>query len=174
MDGGLLQLVAIGNEDIKLINKPEITFFKKLYKRTELFSLMDSSIILDNIVLGGRKLVKIPKVGDLLSKIYLEINIPDFSIKKLKENYISGVNFIDTNYSLKKKILNKILEVENLEDLYLNNTNILSLSKKSSGYNILISKLIEIGNKTNVKLDYNYKEKFNNILHNYEKSSLMV
>ena len=39
MGGGLLELVAKGGQDIYLICNPQISFFKKVYKRHTNFSL---------------------------------------------------------------------------------------------------------------------------------------
>jgi hypothetical protein len=47
MDGGLLQLIAKGVEDYPLTNKPEITPFKTTYRKTGVFSIMDSEVLLD-------------------------------------------------------------------------------------------------------------------------------
>ena len=38
MPGGLLQLVAYGIQDFILSGNPEITFFKKAYRKNTLFS----------------------------------------------------------------------------------------------------------------------------------------
>jgi hypothetical protein len=37
--GGLIQLVATGIQDMPIINQPEITYFKKVYKKNTDFAL---------------------------------------------------------------------------------------------------------------------------------------
>ena len=39
MSGGLLQIVSSGKQDVYLTFKPEITFFKRVYKRHTNFSM---------------------------------------------------------------------------------------------------------------------------------------
>ena len=48
MPGGLLQLVASGNQDIILTYKPEFTFFKKIYHRHTNFSKFTKEIKFKN------------------------------------------------------------------------------------------------------------------------------
>ena len=39
MPGGLIQLIAIGAQDVYLTQKPEITFFKTVYRRHTNFAI---------------------------------------------------------------------------------------------------------------------------------------
>ena len=41
MGGGLLQLVATGQQDIYLTGNPQITFFKIVYRRHTNFSILN-------------------------------------------------------------------------------------------------------------------------------------
>ena len=77
MGGGLIQLLAVGVQDIYLIGNPQITFFKTVFKKYTNFSLesMQQSI-------GGRPNfgqlieVKIDRKGDLVKDIILDILLP--------------------------------------------------------------------------------------------------
>ena len=40
--GGLLQLIATGIQDSPIINNPEITFFKKIYKQHSNFCIYNN------------------------------------------------------------------------------------------------------------------------------------
>ena len=45
MTGGLLQLAAIGAQDVYLTGKPDITFFKNVYKRYSNFSIESKELV---------------------------------------------------------------------------------------------------------------------------------
>lgn len=155
MDGGLLQLIAKGVEDLPLIGKPEITPFKKIYRKTGLFSIMDSEVILDNISFEKIKQSKIPKLGDLISKVYLELSIENTNLKKLERlNYTDEI-FIDEKYQLKLNIINKLLQIENLEELKIDDETIINLSPNSLAKNILLTIKNKIKKITNLSIDYN-------------------
>jgi hypothetical protein len=75
--GGLLQLVATGRQDIYLSGNPQTTFFKQVYRRYTNFSMETQRIALDTATEFGKLIsTTIPRNGDLLSQLYLEINLP--------------------------------------------------------------------------------------------------
>lgn len=78
--GGLLQLVATGRQDIYLSGNPQTTFFKQVYRRYTNFSIETQRIPMDTAV-EFNKLVSItvPRNGDLLSQLFLEIQLPEIS-----------------------------------------------------------------------------------------------
>ena len=76
MGGGIIQLVAIGAQDKKLIGNPKTNFFKSVYTHYYNFS-MES---IQQYFKGGtdfnkRCSVNIKRVGDLVTKCYLECTI---------------------------------------------------------------------------------------------------
>lgn len=77
MTGGLIQLLARGNEDIYLIYDPQITFFKIVYKRYTNFAIepiqQNFSVTPD---FGVKTSCYIAKNADLLNRIYLVVNLP--------------------------------------------------------------------------------------------------
>jgi hypothetical protein len=75
--GGLLQLVSTGRQDIYLSGNPQTTFFKQVYRRYTNFSIETQRIPFDTAV-DFSKLVTttIPRSGDLLSQMVLEIRLP--------------------------------------------------------------------------------------------------
>lgn len=154
MDGGLLQLIAKDAKDLPLINKPQITHFKKVYRKTGSFSLMDSDVLLDNLAFNKNKLCKIPKIGDLLSKVYLELTIEEFMVKKYNITNYQDTIFIDNNYQTKLAILKKILEIDDLENLQITDDIILKLSPNSLAKNILLALKNKINNTYQLELDY--------------------
>lgn len=76
MGGAILQLVAKGAQDAYLISKPEITFFKTVYRRHTNFSIETIEQVFTNKVDFGSTInCIINHKGDLLSNLYLKINL---------------------------------------------------------------------------------------------------
>jgi hypothetical protein len=74
MGGGLMQLVAYGAQDIYLTGNPQITFFKKVYKRHTNFSRESIQIKFNGDTgVGLRAQAIISRNADLLHRMYLEI-----------------------------------------------------------------------------------------------------
>jgi hypothetical protein len=72
--GGLLQLVAIGAQDVYLTSNPQITFFRAVYRRHTNFSFDTVDVPFTNgAMFGSRSLATIPRQGDLLSKMYIRV-----------------------------------------------------------------------------------------------------
>ena len=79
--GGLLQLVATGRQDIYLSGNPQTTFWKQVYRRYTNFSIETQRIPFDTAVDFGKLItVKIPRTGDLLSQLYLQVQLPEMSL----------------------------------------------------------------------------------------------
>lgn len=77
MAGGLIQIATYGSQDLFLTGVPEITFFKVVYRRHTNFSMESISVPFDDPVsFGNYSVVKLPKVGDLIHKTYVEIHLP--------------------------------------------------------------------------------------------------
>lgn len=77
MGGGLIELVAHGVQDIYLIGNPQISFFKIVYKRHTNFSMESLLGTIDGDINFGNKInVKIPRSGDLIHTIVLEVDLP--------------------------------------------------------------------------------------------------
>ena len=77
MGGGLLQLVAKGNQDSVLTSNPQITFFKAIYKRHTNFSIESIEQQFDGSVDFGNELkCLIGRQGDLMNKIYFRVKLP--------------------------------------------------------------------------------------------------
>jgi len=75
--GGLLQLVAQGRQDIYLSGNPQTTFFKQVYRRYTNFSMETQYIPVDTAADFNTLIsVTVPRNGDLLSQLYLEIRLP--------------------------------------------------------------------------------------------------
>lgn len=77
LGGGLLQLVATGRQDIYLTGNPQTTFFKQVYRRYTNFSTESCRIDFDGSTDFGKLIVAtIPRKGDLLNTLVLEVSLP--------------------------------------------------------------------------------------------------
>lgn len=86
MAGGLIQIAAYGSQDLFLTGTPEITFFKVVYRRHTSFSMESIKVTFDDPVgFNEFTVVKVPKVGDLMHKTYLEVTLPEINLKRLRD-----------------------------------------------------------------------------------------
>jgi hypothetical protein len=73
MGGGLMQLVAYGAQDIYLTGKPQITFFKSVYRRHTNFAVESiQQDVLGTPQFGTQISLTISRQADLLKKIWIE------------------------------------------------------------------------------------------------------
>jgi len=83
MGGGLMQLVAYGAQDIYLTGNPQITFFKIVYRRHTNFAIESKEQTFSGkSTLGTKFTCNIARNGDLLSRIYLAMNITSSDVNK--------------------------------------------------------------------------------------------
>ena len=76
--GGLMQLVAYGMQDVYLTGNSQITFFKNLYRRHTNFSVeaVEQTFQSNSAALGNRLVAVISRNGDLLHRLWLEVQLP--------------------------------------------------------------------------------------------------
>jgi len=106
MGGGLMQLVAYGAQDIYLTGNPQITFFKVVYRRHTNFAMEAIEQTFNGVADFGNKVVcTIARNGDLVGRMYLEIDVSDtnlpqrFGHKLIKSAEIEiGGQRIDKHY----------------------------------------------------------------------------
>ena len=80
MGGGLLQLVAYGAQDVYLTGNPQITFFKVAYRRHTNFALEAIQQTFNgNPSYGSRVTCQISRNGDLIHRVYLQVDLNDTS-----------------------------------------------------------------------------------------------
>jgi hypothetical protein len=91
--GGLLQLVATGKQDLFLTGNPQISFFKMVYRRHTNFATECQPMYFDGTPNFGQRITcLIPRRGDLLGKVYLDITLPQ--ITDTSGNVLSYTNSI--------------------------------------------------------------------------------
>jgi hypothetical protein len=75
--GGLLQLVATGKQDEFLTGNPQISFFKMVYRRHTNFATESQPMYFDGTPNFGQRIsCLIPRRGDLLGRVYLDVTLP--------------------------------------------------------------------------------------------------
>lgn len=73
MGGGVIQLVAYGDQDIHITGNPHITFFKKVHKRHTHFAIERfQQYPIGTINWGNRLVFEIQRKADLLGKCYID------------------------------------------------------------------------------------------------------
>ena len=98
MGGALLDLVAKGGQDVYFISNPQISFFKKVYKRHTNFSIEFNKFFLDTDAdFGKMTRIFIPKKGDLIKNLCLHLQLPNLIPNGDAVSYINfiGYNIID-------------------------------------------------------------------------------
>ena len=76
-DGGILQLVAVGKQDVFLTGNPQVSWFRQVYRRYTNFAVESKRMYFDGTPDFGQRLsCLVPRAGDLLGRTYLEIELP--------------------------------------------------------------------------------------------------
>lgn len=84
-------LTYLGQEDIELSSDPQVTYFIEKYQGQTLFT---SRVIRlqqptnPDIVFGSERYFDIPNIGDLITRMYLRIGVPDY--------YVGEVSVLDS------------------------------------------------------------------------------
>ena len=107
MGGGLMQLVAIGAQDVFLTGNPQITFFKVVYKRHTNFS--KETIQQKWSGSGIRKTCTLSRNGDLVQEIYMQGTEQTYGGLKSVEVEIGGQK-IDKHYGTWLAIYDELFE----------------------------------------------------------------
>lgn len=82
MVGGLINIVSYGFNDLYLTGSPQMTFFKVVYRRHTNFSKESIEVPIGQMDFGEETSVNIPKVADLFTNTYLQLEIPEIWLKK--------------------------------------------------------------------------------------------
>lgn len=94
--GGLLQLVAHGKQDVFLTGNPQMTWFKMVYRRYTNFAIESQPMYFDGTPDFGKRITcLVPRRGDLLSQVVLEVSLP--ALKLTTGDAVSYVNSIGHN-----------------------------------------------------------------------------
>jgi hypothetical protein len=90
--GAALQLIARGRQDIYLVGNPQLTFFKQVYRRYTNFSMESQPIFFDGTADFGRRISAIiPRKGDLLHRLILEVSLPEVVPKDSMTSWVNAI-----------------------------------------------------------------------------------
>lgn len=93
--GGLLQLVATGKQDVFLTGNPQISFFKTVYRRHTNFAIESMPMYFDGTPNFGQRITcLVPRRGDLLGRMYLQVTLPPLTLQTASNELVSYVNSI--------------------------------------------------------------------------------
>jgi len=145
MAGGIIQIVAYGYQDVYLTNKPQITFFKIVYRRYTNFSqeMFEHDIKRNTEKVDFGKIVntKLFRLGDLMTNIYLKIVLNGFQINKLGESGAKAAYVRRLGHSIIREVELSIggITIDKHYGTWLDIWHELtSNGKKDRGYNIMI------------------------------------
>ena len=87
-----MQLVAYGAQDVYLTGNSQVTFFKQLYKRYTNFAMQSVEAGFNgSIGFGKRVALVVPRVGDLMGRVYLQATLPAWEGTSNTDSWIDGV-----------------------------------------------------------------------------------
>ena len=86
MTGGLLQLVAIGAQDMYTSGNPQVTLFKSTYRRHTNFSVEPIEAPFNGAADWGRRVqCTVPRNGDMINRGYVQVTVPAVTVPDGKE-----------------------------------------------------------------------------------------
>lgn len=132
MAGGLVQIAVYGPQDIFLTGNPQITFFKIVYRRHTNFAIESiAQHFLGDVNFGSESNCVIEKAGDMINRVYLELEIPKVDLLKnqsswnisediarreyetIKEYYQLVKSYISTNTNIMRQLA-ELLQTNNV------------------------------------------------------------
>ena len=160
MAGGLLQLLAYGQNNIYLTGSPQITHFKSVYKTHSNFSMESISVNFNrtdaNINSTTSLIAKIDRNADLVGQVYLSFQLPDI----LSDN-VWKFRWVE---NLAEALINDIYitiggnKIDEQNGEYIHLLNMLNYGKdKREVYNRMIGNIDEFTNPENYYYTRRYK-----------------
>lgn len=147
MGGGLINIISYGFNDLYLTGSPQITFFKAVYRRHTNFSKESIEIPVGQMDFDDEITVNIPKIADLFTNAFLQLEIPEVLLKKY--DTVDGLTQQEIRYLMTPL---KIPMSQNEIDIVNSYQTILDfITINSSGYRTAIS---EQNVKNQSPLDY--------------------
>jgi hypothetical protein len=136
MTGSLLALVALGKQDSEFVGNPEISFFKNVYRHHTHFAVESIPVHFDQgLIFGKKSTVTIPRKGDLLSRMVLELRLPALG---------SNISWINAaGHSLIKEVTIEIggVKIDSQTGEFMEILSSIELSEeKKNGYYTMIAK----------------------------------
>lgn len=92
MSGGLIQLVTSGEQDVALTHNPEITFFKKVYKRHTKFALEIKEIYTEQQANYGDSITFNLSNADMIHRCFVQVDLPSLIFD---DSIINNQNYLN-------------------------------------------------------------------------------
>jgi hypothetical protein len=161
MTGGLLQIVTTGKQDIYLTIDPQITLFKKVYKRHTHFSIELEEIYPEQSINFNSLISFKIKNSNLLHRCYLQIDLPTLSFSDNQIINNDKINMYITAKNAKLNNLNSIITKWNNYYINLKNYVDIELQLYQQLTNKLLINNITIGDLKILVKQFNYNNKEN-------------
>jgi hypothetical protein len=97
MGGALIQLVALGTQDVKFTMNPQISFFKTSYRPYVNFAMEGIEQTLSgNPDFGKPVTCEVSRSGDLVADMLLEVTLPELRVHQATTTVLNANNSINT------------------------------------------------------------------------------
>ena len=176
MVGGLLILISKGVENNYITKYPEITFFKIAYRRYSNFSVepvKQNFKVQPNF--GKKNSVTLSNIGDLISKVYLVIELP--TVMKInndlvKFSWVKNIGFALINY-IELVIDNIVIDKQYSEWMFIWNE-LTGSFEKNKALNKIIGNVPELYEPSNGKDSYQLHIPLNFWFCNYISNAIPI
>ena len=92
MGNALVQLVAVGPQNVVINGNPEATLFKGFYRRITMFAIESvAQTFTGSVAFGNKVTATISRNGDLLTKMVLEVTLPALTGTGGNASYVADV-----------------------------------------------------------------------------------
>ena len=152
MTGGIIQLIAQGKQDHNLVGNPQISFFKKVYRKYTNFTMETTRIdssggeisnLVDTVIT-----TTVRKSGDLLKQVYFNFEIPDIysgTDEMYAPSEFKWIEHLGLNILKNTKLTIGSNQVDNLDSAIMYNLSELQLDEsQKSEFNKMIGHEPEI------------------------------
>lgn len=147
MPGGLVQIMSYGTQDLTLTGNPQITFFNIVFRRYTNFGSKTVELGFDNgVEFGQTSILTIPKnSGDLLSKLFLKIELPKIDLQNLNIllTTINPTSNINSTYIIYYDFFNEFYnKLKNIVNVFFRTNDIINTSTYINDLSVFILKYI--------------------------------
>jgi hypothetical protein len=151
MTGGLIQLVAIGNQNMYINNNPEITFFKTTYQKHTNFAIETKDMHFCSATGFDKKVTCEIKrgYGDMLSHLTLCVELPSLGSNSF--SWVNSIGHAMIDY-IELEIGGQIIDKQNGEWFEIL-TELTQPLEKKAAYNEMIGKSDNFTLQNNTKLN---------------------
>lgn len=138
MGGALVQISVFGSQDIFLTGTPEITYFKLVYRRHTNFSTETLPLELEGAYDFGKTLsTKVERIGDLIYRTYLTIDIPEIALQKNPSQYTLNQETANNLYQQSNENFQQVNTYLQTNHEYIQNLNTLIYTNNVSMNDII-------------------------------------